>query len=237
MWVCHREEDANRLAVDDFHDTYGQRGTLFPCAYDPRNIEQGAVLEKAPVTFLIFHVLFWPFICIFAGAIICVVFCRRCRQDEFAKDHNADALGGGGMATHTPPHSGVRILGLKIVHSDTIDVETTAPSKADPRAAESKAKISPQDKRTPIMARLLSRNNKKQSPVDKAKESKHKPKHSPSTDSIGLKLAGKPSVTLGEEALQELANSRNRYRTKPLQRADGKGKHTALQSTGKDVFL
>ena len=80
--VCHKESFENHHVIASFYKEYGTRGTPVECAYDPWDIRAGAVLHVTPVTMDIFHALFWPFFCILIGVTFCVIFCRRCRQEE-----------------------------------------------------------------------------------------------------------------------------------------------------------
>ena len=72
----------NREQVNNFSRQYAAYiGQQFRCFYDPWDIRSGAVLRAVVPSWPVFHAVFWPFLCVAAGLIVCVVFCHRCHQD------------------------------------------------------------------------------------------------------------------------------------------------------------
>ncbi|KAK2165592.1 hypothetical protein LSH36_48g06028 [Paralvinella palmiformis] len=86
--VCHREVLENHRIVGEFFEQYGTRGKTIQCAYDPWNVKAGAVLHVSKLTLDVFHALFWPFLGLLTGVLLCVIFCRRCQNQDPNKGAN-----------------------------------------------------------------------------------------------------------------------------------------------------
>jgi len=72
----------NRELVNNFSRQYAAYiGQQISCFYDPWDIRSGAVLTAAVPNWSVFHAVFWPFLCVAVGLIVCIVFCHRCHQD------------------------------------------------------------------------------------------------------------------------------------------------------------
>lgn len=81
MKVCSNRSTENHHSVNLFNERYGRRGDRLECAYDPWDIRAGAVISIRPITFTVFHAIFWPVLAIAIGITLCIIFCRRCQQD------------------------------------------------------------------------------------------------------------------------------------------------------------